>query len=129
MNFLRVILFLTLIELAEVMLMMRVRLIDGLRPSRPPHHFPFLLHLKCQWRHSHKFVSGSLHKIHFYIVFLAASGALIAIPTFHYYSTTPLFQITPVLDNNIGLSSKAITGLICRLHVYLMCKIVQDSAR
>ena len=25
--------------------------------------------------------------------------------------------------------SKAITGLICWLHVYLMCKIVQDSAR
>ena len=68
MKFLKVILFLTLIELVEVMLMMRVMLIDGLRPSRPPHHFPFLLHLKRQWRHSHKFVSGSLHKIHFAIV-------------------------------------------------------------
>merc|ERR1711952_244671 len=29
--------------------------------------------------------------------FLAPSGALIAIPTYYWSSTTPLFQITPVL--------------------------------
>ena len=59
----------------------------------------------------------------------------------------PLFQITSVLNTGLSLSeppqlykgynaiSKAITGLICWLHVYRKgttghhCKIVQDSAR
>ena len=56
------------------------------------------------------------------------------------HQPTPLFQITPVLNTGLSLFeplqlSKAITGLICWLHVYLMgttghhCKIVQDSAR
>ena len=35
---------------------------------------------------------------------LAPSGALIAIPTYYRSPPTPLFQITPILDKNIGLS-------------------------
>ena len=38
-----------------------------------------------------------------FIFFLAPSGALIAIPTY-YWSTTPLFQITPVLNTGLSLS-------------------------
>ena len=36
--------------------------------------------------------------------FLAPSGALIAIPTYYWSSTTPLFQITPVLNTGLSLS-------------------------
>ena len=38
------------------------------------------------------------------VYFLAPSGALIAIPTYYWYSTHPLFQITPVLNTGLSLS-------------------------
>ena len=75
--------------------------------------------------------------------FLAPSGALIAIPTYYW----PSSSTHPTFSDHTGPQywtftfwattaiSKAITGLICWLHVYLMgttghhCKIVQDSAR
>ena len=37
-------------------------------------------------------------------VLLAPSGALIAIPTYYWPSSTPLFQITPVLNTGLSLS-------------------------
>ena len=41
---------------------------------------------------------------HMSYAFLAPSGALIAIPTYYWYSTHPLFQITPVLNTGLSLS-------------------------
>ena len=38
------------------------------------------------------------------LVLLAPSGALIAIPTYYWPSTHPLFQITPVLNTGLSLS-------------------------
>ena len=76
----------------------------------------------------------------FPVAFLAPSGALIAIPTC-YWSSTPTFsdhtrpQYWTFTFWATTALSKAITGLIFWLHVYLIstighhCKIVQDSAR
>ena len=38
------------------------------------------------------------------IKLLAPSGALIAIPTYYWPTSTPLFQITPVLNTGLSLS-------------------------
>ena len=46
---------------------------------------------------------GSVNDLKFSLSLLAPSGALIAIPTY-YWSTHPLFQITPVLNTGLSLS-------------------------
>ena len=51
---------------------------------------------------------GQTHHMYSHIYLLAPSGALIAIPTYYWPSTstttTPLFQITPVLNTGLSLS-------------------------
>ena len=63
--------------------------------SNPPHN-----DFSSFAEHPHPW---SMTNISLFIFLLAPSGALIAIPTY-YWSSTPLFQITPVLNTGLSLS-------------------------
>ena len=64
--------------------------------------FSFINYLVLFW---HIAVTLQIFIIHYHSL-LAPSGALIAIPTYYWPSstTTPLFQITPVLNTGLSLS-------------------------
>ena len=80
-------------------------------------------------------VEGTTKLSHFCYIFLAPSGALIAIPTYYWPSTHPTFsdhtgpQHWTFTFWATTAISRAITRLICWLHGYLMCMIVQDNER
>ena len=130
--------------------------VSGLRLSRTWRHPPAGLPGQRSWaRYCTPHCRGSRRRWiwrqcssppwwdHKHVWLLAPSGALIAIPTY-YWSSTPLFQITPVLNTGFSLSEPqqlyerqsldSSAGYMYTLRVQQditarKCKIVQDSAR